>query len=98
MYIGAEGAGSFTLFQMVLLWSIWAAAENGASNSQSHLQTRRLGIEASFQRAKEIGIGSRHEMVSRDLCLKHTCTHIYVQYVGADMEHVSLGPVTYKGV
>lgn len=55
-------------------------AENGASNSQSHLQMRHSGFEASCHRAKiEIGIGSRHEMGSGDLYLKHTRTE-HVSY------------------
>lgn len=60
----------------VLLWSNCAAAENGASNSQSHLQMPLLGFKASRHRAKiEIGTGSRHEMGSGDLPLTHINTH-----------------------
>lgn len=52
-------------------------AENGASNSQSHLQMQHLGFEASCHRSEiEIGIGSTHEMGSGDLSLTHTHTHI----------------------
>lgn len=86
MYIEPELACSQSLLgsltgglQMVLLWSIWAVAENGASNSQSHLQMRHSGFEASCHRAKiEIGAGSRHEMGSGDLPLTtHTHTQVY---------------------
>lgn len=56
-------ACSQSLIKMVLLWSIRAAAGNGSSNSQCHLQMQHLGFHASCHRAKiEIGIGSRHEM------------------------------------
>lgn len=54
-----------TWLQMVLLWSIWAVAENEASNSQRHLQMWCLGIEARFQRAMiENRNGNRHKMQS----------------------------------
>lgn len=86
MYVEAEGTGLFS----VSAWVSDCPAPNGPLVEHlgrgrkwsltlthiCHLQMQRLGIEASFQRAKiEIGIGSRHEMGSRDSSLKHT--HIY---------------------